>query len=101
MTWRRSAVSCGANGASDAVGELGPCLFDAAYFGYCAKQELTPMTKRQPQVLSGLGPSDQVRMAKLMSFSANVLSVLPKAELLEPFRNLLHRGPRLVPLAQR
>jgi hypothetical protein len=29
------------------------------------------------------------------------LSVLPKAELLKPFRNLLHRGPRLVPLAQR
>ena len=36
-----------------------------------------------------------------MSFSANALSVLPKAELLKPVRNLLHRGPRLVPLAQR
>ena len=32
------------------------------------------------------------KMVKLMSFSANPLSVLPETELFEPVRNLLHWG---------
>jgi hypothetical protein len=66
---------------------------DATYFGYC-QQELTPMTQRRNpkffQVLvcqMGQDSEGDVVLGK-------ALRVLPKADVLKPVRNLLHRARR-------
>src|SRR5262249_2001175 len=73
------------------VGELGRYRLAALHFGYRAKQ-LTAMTKRHPDFFEVL--VCQIRQdGETDVILGKPLSVLPKAELLKPIRNLLHQRP--------
>ena len=59
VTWRRSAVSCGATAEMFCVGELCGATLRHASFRLIARSNLTAMTKRHPDFFRGLGLSDQ------------------------------------------
>ena len=99
VTWRRSAVSCGATVTAAAVG--GGAFLCALLISAIARSNL----RRWPSDATPISFEVLIRQirkdAEIDLVLGKALSVLPEAELLKPVRNLLHRGPRLVPLAQR
>jgi hypothetical protein len=66
---------------------------DATYFSYC-EQELTPMTERRNPKLFQVLVCQMGQDSEGNVVLGKALRVLPKADVLKPVRNLLHRARR-------
>jgi hypothetical protein len=66
---------------------------DSTYFSYC-EQELTPMTERRNPKLFQVLVCQMGQDSEGNVVLGKALRVLPKADVLKPIRNLLHRARR-------
>ena len=92
VTWRRSAVSCGATGGATGGAGLGGPFRCPIKFGDRAQQLAAMSERRDAESFRGLDQSDRARMARINIVLGKTLRVLDMTELFEPARNLLHRS---------